>query len=425
MNIYLYKGLKLMNSKFLFLLITLFLSIISRGQTKFTEGYFIDNNNNIIQCFIRNIGNEESTMNYQYRLKNDKEIKKIELSRVKEFGIDDEMKCIRALISVDVSPSRIPNLKDTVIDWEEGHAFLKILVEGELATLYSYYDHGKPLFFFRIGNSSVEPLFYKKYYLEVTTNIIDRTLVNKAYIDQLKEYLACGDTDEIKKVSYTKKALVKYFIDYHKCKGSDYLVYKSAQINRGSFRFKLGINVNSLRMDVEEYSDALPNILFSRENSLGFGLEAEYVLPFNRYKWSIFAESNFYSYYSDKIENEPNPALFNDQVVDYKTIEVPIGITHYMNIDENNRLFIRCAFVPHFIFDDSYIAFSDVYHSDFSPSSRLLFGSGYNYKRLGLEFRYYSNQNITMNIYKRNSDLSQISLRVYYTLFNSSAQKRY
>lgn len=93
----------------LFLLTTL----IGNAQIKYTKGYIIDNNHRRFNCMIRNAGKEESTLNFQYKLKDDKEIKKIELSKIEEFGIDNEIKCVRALIDIDISPSRINNLKET------------------------------------------------------------------------------------------------------------------------------------------------------------------------------------------------------------------------------------------------------------------------------------------------------------------------
>jgi len=408
-----------MNTKYLLLILLSVYSLISNSQIKFTEGYIVDNNNQKIDCYIRNIGNEESTMNFQYRLKEDNEVKKIELSKVQEFGIDDEMKCLRALIAIDASPSRISNLKDTLIEWDEGHAFIKVLIESDFATLYSYYDQGYPLFYYSTENVKIEPLYHKKYYLEVTPGLVERTLENNLYKEQLKKYLSCSDNIDLRKISYTKKALVKYFKNYHECKNLDYTAFKSANVNKGVFRLRLGVNSNLSQFTVEEFSDALPNIVFSQENSLGFGAEAEYNLAFNKYKWSLFAESNFYSYYSDHIKNESSPITYEDFVVDYKTIEFPVGITHYMNLGGEHRLFIRTAFVPHFILKNSYIAFSDVYHSDFTTSSRFLFGGGYNYKRLGIEFRYYTDQDITMNLYRRNSKLEQMSFRIFYDLIKT------
>ena len=395
------------------------LCLLSAAQIKFVEGYIVNNNHKRIDCFIRNSSKAESTMNFEYKLKDGKKIEKIELSKIEEFGIGSEIKCIRGLISIDNSPTRIKQLKDTVNSpqWEEGHAYLKILVEGKLATLYSYYDEGKTLFFYSVAGSAIEPLFYKEYQLEITTGIVEQTLLNKAYLEQLKQHLSCGDPDELKKVSYTKQSLVKYFISYHKCKEADYVVPKSAEINKGIFKFKLGVNANNIKMSAQDLNNVL-KINFLPENSIGFGAEAEYVLPFNNYKLSLFAESNYYSYYADYSDNALNSS-HDGYVIDYKTIEVPIGINYYMNINQHHRLFVRGAFVPHYILGQSYISFNAPAHWPLAPSSRMFVGAGYNYRRIGLEFRFYTTQNITMNTYNAGSNLSQTSLRVWYTLFQT------
>lgn len=409
-----------MNFKYLIFCIFLFFASVSFSQVKFKEGYIVNNNHERIDCLIRNVGVEESTSNYQYKLKDDNEIKSIELSKIEEFGINNELKCIRALIHIDAGPSRIKSLNDTIFQWEEGHAYIATLVESDLTALYSYFDQGNLLFFYRINNSAIEPLIFKKYSLEVTPYVVEKTLYNNTYLDQLNQNLVCGSRTDRVNIPYSKRALVKYFINFNACKGADYTVFREAQIKKGSFRFKLGINSNIMQYAIEEYSDALPNALFSKKNSIGYGAEFEYLFPFNKYKWGLFAETNFYLYYSDYVESTSHPTEHDGYVIDYKTVEFPVGITYYLNITEDHRLFVRAAFVPHLILKNSYIAFSNVYHSDFSSATRLFIGAGYNYKRVGAEFRYYSNQNITMNIYKRNSELSQVSMRVFYTLFKTA-----
>lgn len=406
-----------MKTSVTFLFFFLFFFLTVSGQIKFTDGYIIDNHDRRINCEIMNAGNEESATDYHYRLKETKEIKKIELSRIKEFGIHNKLKCIRALITIDVSPSRISSLKDTVLEWDEGHAFLKVLVEGDPATLYSFYNQGDTRYFYSLPGSKPELLFYKKFQYGVTPNIVERTMENHAYKMQLKEVLSCNDPEEAKHLSYNKKALVNYFIRFLECKNAGYVVYEGAQTKKGIFRIKPGVHYTSMQFSIEEFSDALPNILFSPENSWSFGIEAEYILPYNKYKWGLFAESNFYAYQTDQVLVQPNQPTYENNGVDYKTIEFPMGVTHYMNLNKHHRLFVRTAFVPHIILKDSYIAFGGTNRSEFSPSSRVLFGGGYNYKRISLEFRYYTNQNLTMNIYRRSSRLEQTTLRLTYSLF--------
>jgi hypothetical protein len=396
-------------------------SLTASAQMKFIDGYIVSNNHEKIDCMIRNIGNDESAMNFEYRLKGEKEIKKIELSKIEQFGIEGQLKCIRVLIDIEVSPKRIKELKDTVQQWEKGHAFLKVLVEGNLASLYSYFHEGRSLFFYSTGNSSIKPLIYKAYYLDVASNLIhQQTFYNNTYRQQLKQYVSCeGNTGNLKKVSYTKKALVEYFINYHQCMETDYKNYRSARVNKGSLRLKINVTSNNNQLTIKEFSDALPNLVFSKENSIGFGAEAEYLLPFNNYKWSLFAESNLISYSSNTLINDHNRALLKSHIINYKAIEFPLGINRYVNISEDHRLFLRTALIPQVILSDAYIAFKNDFHYDLTSSYRFFIGGGYNFKRVGIEFRYYSPQNITQNIYKRGSRLSQISFRLFYTLFKT------
>jgi len=393
--------------------------LLSTAQIKFIDGYIVNNKHQRIDCLIRNIGKAESTMNFEYKLKDNKNIEPIELSKIEEFGSGNELKCIRALIKIDVSTDRITRLKDTIIgmDWEEGHGYLKVLVEGKRASLYTYYNDGKILFFYSSGSSAIEPLIYKVYQLEITSGNVERALINNTYLEQLKKNLACGNPDEINKVSYTKKTLVQYFVNYNSCKEADYTVLKSAQIKKGIFKFKLAANGNRIGMSAEDL-DNVKRVVFSTEISPGFGAEAEYILPMNNYKWSIFAESNYHSYFSDYSDNALNSS-HDGYVVDYKTIEVPIGVSYYMNFNKDQRLYLRTAFVPQFIIGDSYIAFHADAHWPLASSSRMLFGVGYNYRRLGVELRYYTRQNVSINIYNGGSDLAQTSLRISYTLFQT------
>ncbi|MBK5195741.1 MAG: hypothetical protein JJE08_06885, partial [Proteiniphilum sp.] len=295
------------------LLIALFfsLSTLSTAQLKFKEGYIVNNRHERTDCLIRNIGNEESTMNFEYRLKDSKDIQKIELSKVEEFGIENELKCIRAIISIDLSRDRITNIKDTLSQWEEGHVFLKVLVEGELASLYEYYDYGKPLFFYSLKDSNIIPLIYKKYNVEIAANFVEQILYNNTFREQLNEHLACGTHKNSDKISYTKKELVKYFENYYNCNNSVYATY-STQIKKGILLFKPAASLNTIHLEIHDPIDAAPKVYFDKVNSIGLGIETEYIFPYNRYIWSVFAEANYLAYKTDNVlvGKEINPPLY-------------------------------------------------------------------------------------------------------------------
>lgn len=404
------------------LLFTLFLSAVSLLSVaqvgyKFKEGYIINNLHERIDCLIRDVGCEESAVNFEYKLLGSRDIEEIELSKVQAFGIENEVKCVRALISVDFSPTRIAHVKDTTSQWEEGHAFLKVLVEGDAASLYSHYAHGRYFFFYSLGDSDILPLVYKKQYVGVSLSQVNQIIYNNTYKEQLDEHLGCDNLNKAENVAYTKKDLVNYFVSYHMCKNLDYKVFESAQTKRGVLLLKPSLSLNRTQLGVHSLIDASPMVYFTKENCVSFGVELEYVFPFSDYQWSIFGEANYLSYKTDEItaQDRVNPDFTNEYDISYKSVEFPVGFAYYVHLNQDHRLYLKGAFVPHFIFSDSYIGFNPDDKKDFSSSSRFLFGVGYNYRRLALEFRYYTPQNITQNIYKRGSDLTQLSLKMSYS----------
>ena len=405
-----------MRHKFQLILLFLAMTLMSVAQTKFKEGYIVSNSHERIDCMIRNLGNEESASSYEYRLKGSKKVDDITLSKIEEFGIDNELKCIRALILLDTSRDRISNIKDTVPNWEEGHAYLKVLVEGELASLYSYYDQGISTYFFSTGDNVIQPLVYKKYSLEVTPTVVEQILYNKTYQDQLELYLPCDDFQDASKLSYTKKDLVDYFVNYHICKSAYYHQYKSAHPKKGVLLIKPTLNLNRAQLGIRDPIDSAPKVYFEKTNSISFGAEVEYIFPFNNYRWSVFAEANYLSYTPKTLlfDNILNPDSYDGYSLDYKSIDFPIGINYYIHLNPNNRIFIRGAFAPHIILSDSYISFTEARKNDFSTSSRLLFGAGYNFRNFGIEFRYYTPVNLTQSFTRRKSDFTQASLRISY-----------
>ena len=403
---------KLFIIAFLFLIVNL----ATFAQSEAKEGYIVNNQHQRMNCLIRNVGHEESMMNYEFKLKGSEDFEEIEISKIEEFGVDNEFKCIRALVYIDVSKANIPDKKDAILEWQKGHVYLRILFEGELASLYSFFYEGKTVYYYSWGDNPIEPLVYKMYYVGVTPLGYQDILYDNSYQVQLKDNLACGNSDT-KKVTYTEKDLVKYFANYHQCKKSDFNQLKSTHVSQGKLLIKPSINFNSSQLTIKEFEDAAPRVPFTKESSVGFGVELEYVLPYNNYLWSVFAGANYMSYATDKLslDDGVNSSMFDGYATDYKTVEAPIGIGININMNQNQRLYLKAAFAPHFILGGSYITFNNGANKDeFSVASRFLFGVGYSFRNVGLEFNYYTPQNLTQNKYKRASDLEQISVKLSY-----------
>ncbi len=385
------------------------------AQGGFKSGYIINSSHQKINCLIANYGTENSSMKYVYKLSRKDSLRKVDISNTEEFGINDTKKFIRAKVILEVSDDRITQLSDTAkgLKWIEKYVFLQILVEGKFATLYYYFDEGIDRFFYSTMNTPIEPLIFKKYYLTVTPYHPTTIVLNNAYIRQLEDNLICPETmNPVKNLSYNKKKLIEYFKNYYLCNWTDYKVY--GKVNKGKFKLKGGFIFDRSSFFINdgllEYYDFPVNPGYTG------GLEFEYSIPFNRYKWSLFAEVN-YHYYKSTISE---PALNSETSINYQFIEIPIGISYYFILNKNHKIFIRPGISPNFNINGSYISFYNPENKEEpTPEMNAFIGGGYGFKRLSLEFRYYSSKNITQNLYQRGSEFSQMSLLLKYTLFQS------
>ncbi len=406
-----------MRIKTFILLIGLFPFLLF-SQVGFKAGYIINTNHQRIECLIANYGVDNSSMKYVYKLFKKDSLKKINIKNVEGFGIDNSRKFTRAKVMLEISDDRITQLSDTIrgLRWIEKYVFLQVLIEGKFASLYSYFEEGNSHFYYSSLNTSIEPLIYKKYYLAVAPHYPTSMIINNTYKKQLKKNLICADGDiSIKNLSYNKKKLIEYFKAYYKCNWTDYQAYD--KINKSKFKLKIAFIINQSSFRIND--GQIDFYQFPAKINYSMGLEAEYLIPFNRYKWSLFAEAN-YQYYKSNF-SEPN--LNSECTINYQFIEIPLGLNYYIILNENHRLFIRTAIVPNFIVGDSYMSFYNPENRyELTSSLNVFVGGGYCYRRLGIEFRYYSVRNITQNLYLRGSEFSQISLRLKYS-FAQSKQK--
>lgn len=103
--------------------------------------------------------------------------------------------------------------------WKEEILFLKLLIEGD-ATLYSYLQENLTRYFYETKNIKLEQLVYLKYLSDETNQEIysstDNIKENNQYRQQLYNNVKCDNISEsdLKKVTYRKSSLVKYFSKY-------------------------------------------------------------------------------------------------------------------------------------------------------------------------------------------------------------------
>lgn len=405
-------------TKKLFFLLTTILSVKSYAQISFEKGYFIDNSGQKTECLIKNIDWKNNPTEFQYKLTETDSPKTGTLASVKEFGVSGISKFIRATVKIDKSDERIGSLSSNKApEFQEEQLFLKVLIEGK-ASLYHYENGNLRCYFFKTDTSDeIRQLVYKKY-LAAENKIGE----NIQYKQQLWQSLKC-DAITMRKVEtleYRKNSLINLFTKYNSCTHSEFVSYKKNNKRMFHLTLRPGLKFSSLSIDRNQSSGRKTD--FDNEPGFRFGLEGEFVLPFNKNKWSVLIEPTYQYYKSEKTIDADNVSGGKlTTSVDYKSIEIPLSVRHYFFLDDNSKLFANLSVVFNADLDSS-IDFtrsddSSIYRTlETKSNTHLALGLGYKYNnKYSLELRYQSRS--ILNYVYWDSNYKSLSVIVGYTIF--------
>ena len=403
----------------LLIFLTIILSFNCYSQISYEKGYFIDNNNQKTNCLIKNIDWKNNPTEFKYKLTENSETKKASIKSIKEYGIDNISKYIRSTVNIDKSSEHINDLSNNKNPiFKEEELFLKVLVDGK-ATLYQYVDNNVNKYFYNKENSKIEQLIFKSY--KTTENNIGK---NNRFRQQLWVDLKCPNfkKSKIESVEYQKNDLIQFFIEYSKCYNNELINFKPKQ-KRELFNLTIRPRLNSSNLTLQNSYSNTRDTDFDNKTGFGFGLEAEFILPFNKNKWAFAIEPTYQSFKSQKSTNVNSISggilIVN---VDYRSIEIPLTLRHYFFLNNNSKIFINASFITDFN-SKSTIEFS---RNDGSHLSSLEVGSkdnramGIGYKqndRYSLEIRYQTNREIIKENSPWTSDYKTLSIIFGYSLF--------
>lgn len=395
-----------MKKLYLFILFSL-LSVHCHSQISFEKGYFIDNINQKIDCLIKNIDWKNSPTEFEYKLLENGELETKTIAYVKEFGVYGKSKYIRHVVEIDRSSGSLGKLstqRNPV--FKEERLFFEVLIEGK-ASLFLYEDGSLRRFFFTIDDSKIDQLVYKSY--KISENEVGE---NNHYRQQLWKDLKCQDISmiDIEHLNYRKGDLINFFTKFNECSGSDYKSYiKTGSNNLFNLTIRPGVNASALTVD--NSSDNNRDTSFDTELGFRFGLEAEFIMPFNRNKWAVIIEPT-YRYYESEKELERFMVKAN-----YKSIELPVGIRHYMFLNEESKLFLDAAIIFDFT-SNSIIDFDTVTDLDVKSSPNLAIGLGYKFNdKYSLELRYHTSRDILRHWITYDSSYRAVSVIIGYSIF--------
>ena len=196
----------MMNFRSCFLLLGVFFAVDAVAQIGFVPSYFIDNNDNKVDCLIKDRDWLNSPDSIYYKLNDSSEVLTLGVQDVSEFHVNSS-KYVRYATLIDQSSADIEELSESrTPEFEEMTVFLKVLLEGE-KSLLDYQRDGLKRFFIE-SDGILTPLISRAYRLET-----GQVRQHDAYKGQLIATLGVDETirAQIHHCGYYEKTLVESF----------------------------------------------------------------------------------------------------------------------------------------------------------------------------------------------------------------------
>lgn len=403
----------------LLLIFVLIISTNSYCQIVFENGYYITNSNQKIECLIKNNDWSNNPTDFEYKISENEDSKKINIKSVKEFGVYSISKYIRETVKIDRSSEDVNKLKEgrnPIL--KEEQLFLKVLVDGK-SILYEYVDGSLTRYFYSINKDVIEQLIHKTYI--TPENSIG---TNNRFRQQLWDDLKCANlnTSTLKNINYKKSDLVKFFENYSNCYNHEVVNFEKKN-NRNLFNLNIRSHINNSSL-IAQQNDIRPETTdFGNKIGIGIGVEAEFILPFNKNKWGLIIEPT-YQYFKTTKTAEANNVSGGILIskVDYSSIEIPIGVRHYFFINIKSKIFLNASIILDLNLNKS-IEFKRADGStfrslDINTQNNFSFGVGYkNNNKFSLELRYQTGSELLANYSNWRSDYKTVSMILGYSIF--------
>lgn len=336
----------------------LFIMLVFSGlnaQIKFESGYFIKSDGERVECLIKNSEWKDNPSEFEYRMAENAEIQKGDLKTVKEFGVYDVSKYLRAEVDLDRSSDNVADLNtDRNPKFERETLFLNVLIEGD-ASLYSYVSGNLFRFFYSKSDVEIKPLNYKRY-LAINDKGEQRIAKNELYKSQLRTDLQCNSalSDKIRNLDYKSNILIGFFKEFNNCRNSE--IVEFAGKGKTVFHLSIRPRMNRTSMRYVNRTDKSLDIPFENKTDFSAGIEVEMLLPFNKGKWAIYAEPSFISYKTDKtVEYKKVSGGILDVHTQYSALELGVGGRHYMYLSPESKLFLGFTYLMDFGVGENYL----------------------------------------------------------------------
>lgn len=408
------------------LLLTIFFSCgIINAQISFEKGYFILNNGTKVDCFIKNSDWKNNPTDFKYKKQiSDTEYQTETISNVQEFSMDNFTTFKKFKVKIDRSSDDLEKISQTGKPvWEDKTLFLRILVQGE-ATLYSFTEDNLIRYFYETKNIPLEQLVHLKY-IQLTDGKSSENLEENNYFrQQLHNNVRSANIEDrdIEKLKYKKSDLIKYFIHYNNIETNRTTTKELSKTTKGFITFKITPEISLISLTMNDGDAPSQDVKMDGTTNFKIGLELEYVLPFNKNKWSLFLNPAYQKYSNTKTYSKPgtfanSPQTVRTAEIKYTSIQFPVGLRHYLFMNANSKIFINAAY-SFDISGKASISFDNNVTNESKSGSNFAFGIGYNFKnKYSAEVRMNTKKQLLGDYQSFSANYGAIDFVLGYTLF--------
>jgi hypothetical protein len=325
--------------RILLTIITILAATFCYSQQKFEKGTITFSNGSVIECLIKHSYSSENPSSVKYKLSEEGEERTALLRELEGFQIGEKVKFIKATVDFDKSSTKMGELSSLrEPEYVEETALLEVLVEGT-ASLYRLEKNNIIKYFYKLEDSEITPLVYKKYQVNSLT-----IRENFEYIQQLNKDVNCDEDYFIsnKAVSYNSDDLSKLFKKFNRCK-NNILTFEEIE-DRANFKFyaKAGYHFTSDPVKLQGSYNQIDQT--AKGSGFETGFQAELNLPYNYRKWSFIGELTYYAINYD-FSDTSRQGFSSTVYTKINTVRVTTGVRHNFYLDsensENNIIYLE------------------------------------------------------------------------------------
>lgn len=380
------------------IILFIFLTLTSFGQSSFKKGYYITNEGVKNEGFIMNF-NEKKFEEIVFKTTIEAiDILKIEKERLSEFSIGNT-KYFKKNVNIELLENKMlaKHQNNTeIFKTEVKNLFIKLEFSSVNLALYSHTDEFENTYFFIDSNNNLELLEYKKIVKDGKQIKLNkyRNYLFKNF--KLNDTSGSDDKLALGKMKYKLNDLINYFEAYSYQNNQTITVF-----NDNNRYFKDAINITpklgytslsqKTNNEVSYYNTKFSN------NTLNFGVDLElfvnspvksssFILSYNKILNSK-SESKF-------IFGEGNPEN-TDVIQEFSMNILEFKYRYYFQLSQNNFMYINGGFFIHnskgqtkYVFTEANTYVANLEYDNTKNNPSLSLGGGLNFKNIYFEANY-------------------------------------